>query len=261
MTLAAHRVQGNADPNHYADFEEAATELVTALAGDGTVAGLEEGESTAVMGFTLQNGNCVPVSDGSIPDQTQHGEPSTGLACPEGTTDLGIHDGAYDGARVPIRLCSVHDTVCTGADCAPGALGGLARGEVILNARYAAYFQAWLAEVREAGYDPTFSSSFRSWETQARISGGGSNSNAATSGKSHHQTGAAVDVAGLPGHYSKGQCTGTAPDGACMTNGELWTAMHSLGLNYGVTVHDQEFWHFEFILSGGHRGRANPFLQ
>src|SRR5699024_85025 len=124
--------------------------------------------------------------------------------------------------RMPIRLCSIHDTICTGSDCAAGDLGGLARGEVILNARYAAHFQAWLAAVRAAGYDPTFSSSFRSWESQERISGGGSNANAATTGRSHHQTGAAVDVSGLPGSYNKNQCTGTAYDGACMTSGGLW---------------------------------------
>src|SRR5699024_5219068 len=98
-----------------------------------------------------------------------------------------------------------------------------------------------------------------SWETQSRISGGGSNANAASNGKSHHQTGAAVDVSGLPGSYNKNQCSGYAPDGGCMTGGDLWTALHAAGLNHGMTVHDQEFWHFEFILSGDHRGRTNPF--
>ena len=46
-----------------------------------------------------------------------------------------------------------------------------------------------------------------------------------------------------------------------MTSGDLWRVLHQLGLAHGITVHDQEFWHFEFILSGEHRGRSNPFLQ
>lgn len=266
LTHAAHRVQGNADPNHYADNEDAARELVAAIENGTTPPASDDGGADDFAGINAQGtasigGGCIPVSAEGVPDQSQHGEPSTGLACPEGTTDLGVHDGAYQGSRLPIRLCSIANTVCTGSDCADGELGGLARGEVILNARYAAHFQAWLAAVRDAGYDPTFSSSFRSWETQARISGGGSNSNAAVNGKSHHQTGAAVDISGLPGSYNKNRCTGTAPDGGCMTSGDLWASMHQLGLSYGITVHDQEFWHFEFILSGSHRGRTNPFLQ
>ena len=268
LTEAAHRVQGNQDPNHYAAFEQQARDLIAQLQGGAasttSPTATPAGEASSTTGsFTLGGGggSCTPVSAEGVPDQSQHGEPSTDLACPDGSTDLGVHDGAYNGARMPIRLCSITGTVCSGSDCAAGELGGLARGEVVINARYAPYLQAWLADVRAAGFDPTFSSSFRSWETQARISGGGSNANAATSGQSHHQTGAAVDVAGLPGSYNKNQCTGTSPDGGCMTSGDLWAAMHTAGLAHGMTVHDEEFWHFEFILSGDYRGRTNPFTQ
>ena len=251
LTLAGHRVQGNANPHHYAAYEQAARTLVAAIKG-------EDDGSFTISGNT---GGCIPVSAEGIPDQTLHGQPSTHLACPEGSTDLGVHDGAYQGNRIPIRLCSITGTVCTGSDCRAGSLGGIARGEVVMNAQYAPYFMAWIAAVRGAGYDPTFSSSFRSWSTQARISGGGSNSNAATNGNSHHQAGAAVDASGLPGSYNKNRCTGKTPDGGCMTSGDLWRVLHQLGLAHGITVHDQEFWHFEFILSGEHRGRSNPFLQ
>lgn len=252
LTLAGHRVQRNANPHHYAAYEEDARTLVAEIKseGDGTY---------TVTGRA--GGGCIPVSAEGLPDQSIHGEPSTHLACPEGTTDLGVHDGAYQGNRIPIRLCSITGTVCTGSDCREGSLGGVARGEVVMNAQYAPYFMAWLAAVRAEGYDPTFSSSFRSWSTQSQISGGGSNANAARSGWSHHQTGAAVDVSGLPGSYNKNQCTGKAPDGGCMTGGDLWPVLHRLGLSYGITVHHQEFWHFEFILSGENRGRPNPFLQ
>ena len=37
--------------------------------------------------------------------------------------------------------------------------------------------------------------------------------------------------------------------------------LHATGLNHRITVHDQEFWHFEFILAGHNRGRDNPFAQ
>ena len=254
ITEAAHRVQGNANPNHYADSAVRGSELVTAI--------LEAGGSYTVGEDSASQANCAaPAGAEGIPDQGTLGEPSTDIACPEGSTDLGIRDGAYQGSVVPIRLCSIAGTTCTGSDCRAGDLGGLARGEVVINARFAPYFQAWLSGVREQGHDPSFSSSFRSWESQRRISGGGSNSNAAGAGKSHHQTGAAVDVSGLPGSYNKHECTGTASDGACMASGALWTAMHAAGLQHGMTVHDQEFWHFEFILSGDHRGRPNPFAQ
>lgn len=254
ITEAAHRVQGNANPNYYADFATQGHDLVTAI--------LEADGSYTIDSNSASQTSCTaPAGAESFPDQNTLGDPSTDIACPDGSTDLGVHDGAYQGNVVPIRLCSISDTVCTGSDCRAGDLGGLARGEVVINARFAPYFQAWLSSVREQGYDPTFSSSFRSWESQRRISGGGSNANAAGAGKSHHQTGAAVDISGLPGSYNKHQCTGSTPDGACMTSGALWTAMHAAGLQHGMTVHDQEFWHFEFILSGQHRGRTNPFAQ
>lgn len=257
ITEAAHRVQGNADPNHYADFAQQGRQLVATILSD---EGIDSDGTSGQKSSSGTGTNCAaPAGGEGIPDQATLGEPSTELSCPSGSTDLGVHDGAYQGNRIPIRLCSITGTVCTGSDCRSGDLGGLARGEVVINARFAPYFQAWLASVRDQGYDPTFSSSFRSWETQSRISGGGSNSNAAGSGKSHHQTGAAWDVSGLPGSYNKNQCTGKAPDGGCKTSGDLWAAMHAAGLNHGVTVHDQEFWHLEFILSGGHRGRTNPF--
>src|SRR5699024_10195652 len=259
ITEAAHRVQGNADPNHYADFEQQGRDLVAELLAEEGIN--TDGTSEADTSQSLST-NCATTgsADGEgIPDQTALGEPSSQIACPEGSTDLGVHDGAYQGDRIPIRLCSIEGTVCTGSDCRAGDLGGRARGEVVINARFAPYFQAWLASVREQGKDPVFSSSFRSWETQSRISGGGSNANAAANGKSHHQTGAAVDVSGLPGSYNKNQCSGYAPDGGCMTGGDLWTALHAAGHNHGMTVHDQEFWHFEFILSGDHRGRTNSF--
>lgn len=254
ITEAAHRVQGNANPNHYADSAVQGRELVAAV--------LEaDGSYTVDPDSASQTSCAAPAGAEGIPDQSTLGDPSTDIACPEGSTDLGVHDGAYQGSVVPIRLCSIAGTTCTGSDCRAGDLGGLARGEVVINARFAPYFQAWLSSVREQGHVPSFSSSFRSWESQSRISGGGSNANAAGAGRSHHQTGAAVDVSGLPGSYNKHQCTGSASDGACMTSGALWTAMHATGLQHGMTVHDQEFWHFEFILSGDHRGRTNPFAQ
>lgn len=254
ITETAHRVQGNANPNHYADSAAEGRALVAAILK-------AAGSYTVGPDNTPQTSCAASAGAEGVPDQSTLGEPSTDFACPEGSTDLGVHDGAYQGSVVPLRLCSIAGTICTGSDCRAGTLGGLARGEVVINARFAPYFQSWLSSVREQGYSPTFSSSFRSWESQRRISGGGSNTNAAGAGRSHHQTGAAVDVAGLPGSYNKHQCRGTAPDGACMTSGDLWTAMHAVGLQHGMTVHDQEFWHFEFVLSGDHRGRTNPFAQ
>lgn len=259
LTQAASAVQRPAEryENEYAKHEAEARSLMTALAGVPVTAA-----SGSVQDPTLgcDPGGALPaVTAGQLPTQAQLMAPSAQYACPEGTTDLGQADGGVNSKHVPIRLCSITGTVCTGADCRKGELGGLARGEVVLNSLVAPHFIAWLTTVRAAGYNPTFNSSFRTWSSQIAIYRGGANGNAAAPGKSNHQMGAAVDISGLGGSYDRDHCSGHAPDGSCMSTSGAWATYHSAGLANCAVFHDEEFWHLEWIVTRA-ESRNIPFI-
>ena len=267
LTGAAQAVQLSGYPEAYATHEASARKIMAAVAGvpvaeasnDLTNNALGCGASALIPGVTLGARAASALSD-DLPTQAQFKQPSAQVACPEGAVDLGAGTGGVDGQKVPIRLCSIPGTVCTGSDCGKGQLGGKARGEVVVNSLVAPYFMKWLDEVRAAGHDPQFSSSFRSWESQQRISRGGSNPNAARPGRSNHQMGAAVDISGLPGSYSRHNCAGTTPDGSCKSSSPAWEAYWSHGVSNGAVFHDQEFWHLEWIITRADQ-RSIPFIK
>ncbi|MGQ4496605.1 D-alanyl-D-alanine carboxypeptidase family protein [Dermabacteraceae bacterium P13101] len=251
-TLAANKVQVSAFPNHYAKHQSTAIALIEAFRDDADLQNITIGCNSVTAG--------APAPAGVIPTQAELAMPSAALGCPEGSTDLGVQKAAVEGKKIDIRICSIANTICTGTDCAKGSLGGLARGEVIVNARVAPLFMAWLKDVRAQGYNPTFISSFRSWQTQANIWRGGANGNAARPGWSNHQSGMAVDVANLPGSYNRNNCTGRKPDGACMTSGKLWETLYATGVKHGALPHNGEFWHFEWVISNRSK-RHIPWLK
>ncbi|MBV7411438.1 D-alanyl-D-alanine carboxypeptidase family protein [Dermabacteraceae bacterium TAE3-ERU27] len=252
-TLAANEVQGSTFPHHYAKHQGVAMKLIEELRD--TTPNLQNGD----VGCDSVTAG-APAPAGVTPTQAELAMPSAALGCPEGSTDLGVQKAAVEGKKIDIRICSIANTICTGTDCAKGSLGGLARGEVIVNARVAPLFMDWLKDVRAQGYNPTFISSFRSWRTQANIWRGGANTNAARPGWSNHQSGMAVDVAGLPGTYNRNNCTGHKPDGSCMGSGKLWQALYTTGVKYGALPHNGEFWHFEWVISNRSK-RHIPWLK
>lgn len=258
LTQAAQSVQKSAYPDAYAKHEAEAREIMAALAGV-PVTQVAAGSTDAQLGCGGGALPAVNVASG-IPSQQQLTSDTSAIACPAGTTDLGVADGGFNGRHIPIRLCSITGTVCTGSDCRKGELGGKARGEVILNSVVAPHFIKWLTEVRAKGLNPTFASSFRAWNTQSGLWAGGSNGNAARPGYSNHQMGTAVDISGLPGSYNKGQCIGKAPDGGCMAAGSEWPVYHQIGLVNGAAFHDSEFWHLEWIITRP-ESRNLPFLK
>lgn len=259
LTAAAQAVQISGYPDAYAKHEAKARELMSLISG----APIQEASEYLINNTIGCDSEALLPSaaapDG-LPTQAQLTQPSADVACPDGTTDLGAHTGGFNGAHVPLRLCSIPDTVCTGSDCAVGELGGKARGEVVVNSLVAPHFIAWLNEVRAAGYDPTFTSSFRSWSTQQRISRNGTNPNAADPGYSNHQMGAAIDIAGLPGVYDRHMCTGHTADGACKADTPAWDAYWKIALKHGAAFHHNEFWHMEWVITRPDT-RQLPFLQ
>ncbi|GAB2546292.1 hypothetical protein [Brachybacterium huguangmaarense] len=244
LTQAASAVQKPAEKyeGKYAKHESEARKLMAALAGV-PVSAASTSLSDGTLGCAMPTG----VAPEGLPTQAQLKAPSSNVPCPEGTVDLGPTTAGIEGKQVAIRICSIPGTVCTGSDCRKGDLGGKARGEVVLSSLVAPQFMAWLKDVRAAGYNPTFNSSFRSRSTQERLHA--NSSNAARVDWSNHQGGAAVDIGGLSGTYTRNNCTSITADGACGGTGAAWTSYHQLGLKHGGTIHNEEFWHLEWIVS------------
>lgn len=253
LTQAASAVQRPAEQyeGEYAKHESEARRLMSELSG---VPGASASDS--LTDLDLGCAAPVSVSAGDLPSQEELTSDSANVACPEGSTDLGVASGGYRGQRVPIRLCSISGTVCTGSDCRAGDLAGMARGEVVLNSLVAPHFIAWLQAVRADGHDPRFNSSFRSWSTQLSLSG---SSNAARAGWSNHQMGAAVDIGGLPGSYVRHNCAGFTGDGSCKASTATWDSYYRHGVENGALFHDQEFWHLEWIITRA-ESRDVPFI-
>lgn len=175
-------------------------------------------------------------------------QPSASLSCPAGTTDRGTTTAYYRGQGKPIRLCSLD-----GATDLNGR-------PIIMNATIAPAFVQFWTEAEAQGLKLTITSSYRSHAKQQSLyanSPGG----AARPGWSNHEFGMAIDIGGFPASYSRHNCgTTQTPESACSYPGtgadlERWKQLRELGLKHGMYIHDEEFWHIEFIPSGLHRGR------
>lgn len=181
-------------------------------------------------------------------------KPSSSLSCPDGTTDGGTTTAYYEGNGVPIRLCALSGITDVGGR------------PVIMNATIAPAFLAFYAEAQSAGLELTFSSSYRSHASQQSIYAR-SPGNAARPGWSNHEFGMAFDISGFSPSYNRNNCGSTqTPENACSYPGsgaelERWKKLREIGLNHGMYIHDQEFWHIEFIPSGMNRDRNIPVYE
>ncbi|MFI8778085.1 phage tail tip lysozyme [Brachybacterium paraconglomeratum] len=212
------------------------------------------GSSSDCTGSTIapgtETGSVTPCPSGTpgcvnIAALTQ---PSATLACPAGTIDQGTATAYYRGQGKPIRLCAL-----AGATDLNGR-------PIIMNATIAPAFVAFWTDAEAEGLGLTFTSSYRSHSKQQSLyanSPGG----AARPGWSNHEFGMAFDIGGFPSSYSRHNCgTTRTPENACTYPGtgadlERWKQLRELGLKHGMYIHDEEFWHIEFIPSGLHRGR------
>lgn len=175
-------------------------------------------------------------------------QPSASLLCPAGTTDRGTATAYYRGQGKPIRLCTLD-----GATDLNGR-------PIVMNATIAPAFVQFWTEAEAQGLELTITSSYRSHAKQQSLyanSPGG----AARPGWSNHEFGMAFDIGGFPSSYSRFNCGPIqTPERACSypgTGADLarWKQLRELGLKHGMYIHDEEFWHIEFIPSGLHRGR------
>src|SRR5699024_4106562 len=205
------------------------------------------GSSIAPSGDVGQVAECPSGAEGCV-NIAALTKPSASLSCPDGTSDHGTTTAYYKGTGVQVRLCTLD-----GATDASGR-------PIIMNATIAPAFVAFWNEAEQAGIDLSFTSTYRSHAKQESLyasSPGG----AARPGWSNHEFGMDFDLAGFPASYSRCNCgTTDTPEGACSYPGtgaqlERWKKIRALGLKHGMYIHDEEFWHIEFIPSGLHRGR------
>lgn len=219
---------------------------VTAAVGTSGAAGCG-GSSILPSGQVGQVAECPSGAEGCV-NIAALTQPSATLSCPDGTSDHGTTTAYYKGTGVQVRLCTLD-----GATDASGR-------PIIMNATIAPAFVAFWNEAKQAGIDLSFTSTYRSHAKQQSLyasSPGG----AARPGRSNHEFGMAFDIAGFPAPYSRYNCgTTDTPEGACSYPGtgaqlERWKKIRALGLKHGMYIHDEEFWHIEFIPSGLHRGR------
>lgn len=233
----------------YAGNYEDAKEVYEVVTGDdvsnlGGASTTDSGCATGGMGGgTVEAGSVKRGPNGedvNVPYLTQD---STSLKCPDGTSDAGTEEGWFSGKMVMIRLCSVNGM--TDSNGRP----------ILVNATAAVNFVAWLDEMSAAGYDVNFNSTFRTMAKQQAIYAT-SPGNAATPGRSNHQGGLAFDMT-LSGSYQRNNCDGKTAEGACImpNKSALWQDARDIGLKHGLYIHDQEFWHIEFLPSGMHRDR------
>lgn len=175
-------------------------------------------------------------------------QPSASLSCPAGTTDNGTTTAYYQGQGKPIRLCALEGVT------------DLNGRPIVMNATIAPEFVKFWTEAEEQGLELTITSSYRSHAKQQSLyanSPGG----AARPGWSNHEFGMAFDIGGFPAPYSRHNCgTTQTPELACSYPGtgadlQRWQKLRELGLKHGMYIHDEEFWHIEFIPSGLDRGR------
>ena len=178
-------------------------------------------------------------------------QPSASLSCPDGTSDHGTTTAYYQGDGIDVRLCKLDGATDVGGR------------PIIMNATIAAEFVAFWDEVQEEGIDLSLTSTYRSHTKQKQLyasSPGG----AARPGWSNHEFGMAFDIADFPAPYTRHNCGDTSTEeGACAYPGsgqelQRWQTIREIGLKHGMYIHDQEFWHIEFIPSGTHRGQNIP---
>src|SRR5690625_3027034 len=181
-------------------------------------------------------------------------QPSASLSCPDGTSDHGTTTAYYQGDGIDVRLCTLDGATDVGGR------------PIIMNATIAAEFVAFWNEAQQAGIDLAFTSTYRSHAKQRQLyasSPGG----AARPGWSNHELGMAFDIADFPAPYSRHNCgTTSTEEGACAYPGsgaelQRWQTIRELGLKHGMYIHDQEFWHIEFLPSGTHRGQNIPVYE
>lgn len=175
--------------------------------------------------------------------------PSDGIACAAGTRDLGTGQAAYiDGKAIKVRLCAVTGLHSTSEESTPGKayyVSG-ANGEAIVNSRVSGAFAALFALGKQKGLTLAASSSFRTMQHQRDLCNAnaacraGTYTSVARPGGSPHQSGLAIDFAGISGTGSSRGCTARATSTA-----PAYLFLKANAPSHGIEQYSAEAWHWD----------------
>lgn len=181
---------------------------------------------------------------------------STSLTCPTGTRDLGVADGYYKEALVPIRLCAITGFNSSSEESSPVSSNYVtgANGDVIVNASGAGLFLKLYQDAKLTAPNKTLSavSSFRTMSHQTSLCNtnpgcrnGSDYSTVAKPGTSNHQMGLAIDISFTTANDTRSNCvmSGTV----CQLPGDplwRWLVTQNHASQAGLKQYDNEFWHF-----------------
>ncbi len=173
---------------------------------------------------------------------------SDSVPCPSGTTDKGVADSKYTGARkkesgvLKIRLCQIPDIPGNGAD----ASGNIVSGGAIVNSRVAGAWAALAKAAKAEGVNLRSNSSFRLFDS---CGGSGDGSACARPGQSPHQLGIAIDFQDMG---LKAGSTTSCSNRARLPNSPQWSWMFKNAEKWGIEQYSFEAWHWD-LLGGGNR--------
>lgn len=142
------------------------------------------------------NTNARTVVPGEIDLATLY-DSSENIACAAGTEDRGVHDGYYDGKRIPIRICEITDMPSDASESNNGYGFTGATGGLLINSRISGVMQDLVEMMKKDGVALRASSGFRTMAHQEYLydlflSGRGNQT--ARPGYSNHQMGVAIDI-------------------------------------------------------------------
>lgn len=175
---------------------------------------------------------------------------SSGVACPAGTVNLGVHAGYRNGYRIGVRLCQIPNLRSIAAESNPNSAYYIpgANGKAVVNSRVAKGAYHMAAAANAAGRPLTVTSGFRSMKHQSALCQGDYNCRnginyykVAKPGWSNHQSGAALDFQGMYVFKSGATCANRAT----AWGSPQWVWLNSNARKYGFKQNAMEAWHWD----------------
>ncbi len=160
------------------------------------------------------------------------------------TRDLGVHDGYWDGAKIPIRICAVSGFKSTGQESNDGygVKGG--GGDLVVNSRVSQNVYSMFIDAKNSGLILRAISGFRTMshsEDLCPCDG----TMISKPGYSNHQMGISIDFAGLiPKNRAAKVCE---TDRAKDLGQPTWEWLEKNAQKYGYRQLMYESWHWDPI--------------
>lgn len=175
---------------------------------------------------------------------------TTSIACATGSNDLGLHTGYNDGVAVPIRLCAVSSLPSTSDESNPAKPYYVAgsNGLAIVNAWMSQQTVSMVSSAKSAGITLRATSVFRTMKHQQDLCNtnakclAGDYSAVAQPGYSTHQSGIAIDFAGMT---AQGTDMNTCSARAVQPTNATWMWLYKNAETYGLKQYTYESWHWD----------------